>query len=200
MDADGSSERQLWVAAGAGDEAAFRSLWERHARSVRRFCFLRTDDPGWAEDCASIVFLRAWRRRGESLTNGSVRAWLFGIAGNVVREHARSRRRERLALGRIGEPTHTADIADDIAEQMDAEQAARIIHASVAALPDAYREVLALYLRGYSYERAAEALALPLNTVRSRLHRARARIRELAGVSGHGVIDTGPIPIDQRRG
>jgi RNA polymerase sigma-70 factor (ECF subfamily) len=194
MATDGASDGQLWVAAGAGDRAAFRSLWERHAGSVRRFCLLRTGDPAWAEDCASIVFLHAWRRRAERLTNGSVRAWLFGIAENVVRDHKRSLRRERLAVGRIERSTDTPDFADDVAERIDAQQVARIVCASVATLPRRHKEVLTLSCGGLSYRQAAEALGLPINTVRSRLYRARARLRELAGVSGHGVIGTAPAP------
>jgi len=71
-------ERDLWALAGAGDPAAFGALFERHARSVYNFCFRRTADWSVAEDLTSVVFLQAWRHRGDPLRADSVRPMLLG--------------------------------------------------------------------------------------------------------------------------
>jgi RNA polymerase sigma factor (sigma-70 family) len=179
------SDRDLWALARGGERAAFGVLFERHARSVYNFCFRRTADWALAEDLTSVVFLQAWRHRDMPLRGESALPWLLGVAVNVVRDHHRSLRRFRQALQRVAPPADLPDFADDVAGRIDDERAMREVLAVVAQLPIRDRDVLFCSWSGLSYEEIAAGLDLPVGTVRSRLSRARARLRELAETNGH---------------
>lgn len=179
------ADKDLWALASGGDGAAFGVLFERHARSVYNFCFRRTADWALAEDLASIVFLQAWRHRGTPLRGESVLPWLLGVALNVLRDHHRSLRRFRNALQRVPPPIEVPDFADDLAGRIDDERVMREILAIVARLPVRDQDVLSCSWGGLSYEETAATLDLPIGTVRSRLSRAKARLRELAAANGH---------------
>jgi RNA polymerase sigma-70 factor (ECF subfamily) len=180
------NDAELWRLAARGDASAFGVLFERHSRAVYNFCFRRTGDWTVAEDLTSVVFLEAWRRRGEvRLKDGRALPWLLGVAVNVLRNRRRSERRHRAALERL--PIQRAvDFADDADGRLDDELRMRATLRTIAKLPRREQEVLALCVwSGLSYEDAALALNLPVGTVRSRLSRARVRVRELMNDSGH---------------
>ena len=184
------SDPELWQRAVAGEPTAFGELFERHSKAIYMFAFRRTADWSLAEDLASVVFLEAWRRRADvRLVHESALPWLFGIATNVLRNARRSLRRHRAALDRLAiedEP----DFADDLAERLDDRRRMREILVGYAKLPRGEQEVVALCRwSGLSYEETAVALELPIGTVRSRLARARRRLGELDGESGHELDD-----------
>jgi RNA polymerase sigma factor (sigma-70 family) len=180
------TDAELWRAAARGETSAFGVLYERHARAVYNFCFRRTADWAMAEDLTSIVFLEAWRRRGDvRLKDGRALPWLLGVAVNVLRNRRRSERRHRAALERLPIP-RSVDFAEDADGRLDDERRMRATLRTIAKLPRREQEVLALCAwAGLSYEDAALALGLPVGTVRSRLSRARARVRELMSAGGH---------------
>jgi RNA polymerase sigma-70 factor (ECF subfamily) len=166
------------------DPAAFGTLFERHGRAVYNYCFRRTADWSAAEDLTSIVFLEAWRKRKELRIHGdTLLPWLYGVATNVLRNRSRSLRRYRSALARMP-VDHEADFADDAAGRIDNERQMRRVLDSFALLPKRDQDVLALCVwSGLSYEEAAVALDLPVGTVRSRLSRARSRLRDESEIS-----------------
>jgi RNA polymerase sigma factor (sigma-70 family) len=174
---DRRTDLELWRLART-DPEAFGALFERHAAAVHAFCARRTADLAAAEDLTSIVFLEAWRRRDAVQPAGeSVLPWLLGIAHNVVRNAHRARRRHRDALRRLP-VARDGHEAEDIAARVDAERALAEARRAIDALPRRERDVVALVLwSGLSYEEAALALGVPCGTVRSRLSRARARLR-----------------------
>jgi RNA polymerase sigma factor (sigma-70 family) len=180
------TDAELWRLAAGGEAVAFGVLFERHARAVYNFCFRRTADWALAEDLTSIVFLEAWRRRGDvRLKDGRALPWLLGVAVNVLRNRRRAERRHRAALARLT-LARGSDFADDADARLDDERRMRATLRTIAQLPRRDQEVLALCAwAGLSYEDAAIALGLPVGTVRSRLSRARARVRELMSESGH---------------
>lgn len=180
-----SAEIALWTSARAGDADAFGRLFQRHSTLIYNYCFRRVGDWTAAEDLVSVVFLEAWRRRA-SVRPEFGRAWLFGIANNVMRNRLRAHRRHRAALDRLGLPEPEPDFAEETDARLDDERFAKQLIAELERLPRRAQEVLLLCDGvGLTYEEAAFALQTPVGTVRSRLFRARQRMRELTGVFGH---------------
>ncbi|WP_020136003.1 RNA polymerase sigma factor [Streptomyces sp. 351MFTsu5.1] len=168
----------------AGDPDAFAELYDQCARSVYNHAFRLTADWSVAEDVMSATFMEAWRRRTSvDADGGSLRPWLFGIATNVARSHCRGNRRYRAAAGAVaaaGVP-EIADHADETAGRVDDRRRIAATVTALAALRRPEREVLVLCLwEGLEYADAARALGIPVGTVRSRLSRARGRLRKLA--------------------
>ena len=177
MSMDDSAER-LRERARAGDADAFGELFDSCAKAVYNHAFRLVGDWSAAEDVMAQTFLEAWRSRKRiAAGGGSLRPWLLGIATNLARGHRRASRRHVAALLRIGPPPDIPDFSDDVAGRLDDANRITALHLSLSRLrPDEY-EVLALYTwSGLSYAEAAEALGVPVGTVRSRLSRARARL------------------------
>jgi RNA polymerase sigma factor (sigma-70 family) len=185
-----ATDAELWQRAVGGEPDAFGVLFERHAKPVYNYLFRRTADWSLAEDLTSVVFLEAWRRRRDVRLHGDLALpWLLGVATNVLRNRRRSQWRYRAALQRLPNECGV-DFSDDADARVDDERRMRSVLRSLAGLPKRDQEVLALCAwADLSYEEAALALDLPVGTVRSRLSRARARMRELAGETGHEVVN-----------
>lgn len=176
----------LWSRSRAGDADAFGLLFERHARLIYNYCFRRVGDWAAAEDMVSLVFLEAWRRREKELPAGKVLPWLYGIAANVVRNRRRSERRFAAALRRVPEPRPEVDFSESADARLDDERQMRRVLSLIRQLPRREQDVFVLCAwSGLSYENAALALGVPVGTVRSRLSRARRRLRELDPSFGH---------------
>lgn len=176
-----STDLELWSCAAEGNSEAFGALFDKYARDVYNHCFRRTADWSAAEDLTSVVFLEAWRRRGEvRIRHESALPWLLGVANNVLRNRHRSLRRHKTALGQLPAQAYEPDPAEDIAGRIDDEHRMREILALMDRLSPADREVLALCVWSeLTYEEAAVALGIPVGTVRSRLSRARSRLKDL---------------------
>jgi RNA polymerase sigma factor (sigma-70 family) len=185
-----ATDRELWLRAVDGEPDAFGALFERHARRVYNFVFRRTADWALAEDLTSVVFLEAWRRRGEVRLSGEdALPWLLGVATNVLRNQRRSHWRHRAALHRSPRERH-GEFAEAADERLDDERRMGAVLRSLAKLPRREQDVVALCAwSDLSYEEAAIALDIPVGTVRSRLSRARARMRELSAETGHEVAN-----------
>ena len=155
-------------------------LWDAHAQRIYRYCFRRTADRELAEDLTSIVFLEAWRRRGEvELSSETERPWLYGVAANVLRNQWRSQRRYRSALARLPRPRDEADLAQAAVDRLDDQERMAQLLDRLESLPRIELEVLSLCAwEDLSPKEAAVALGVPETTVRTRLHRARKRLRE----------------------
>lgn len=181
------SDLDLWRRAEQGDAESFGVLFDRHARTVYNFCFRRTADWALAEDLTSSVFLEAWRRRGDLRPEQeTLRPWLLGVATNVIRNAARSRRRRDAAEPRAATTSVTPDLADDVAARLDDESLMHRIVVALNMLAPIDRDVLSLFAWGeLSYAEIAEVLGVPIGTVRSRLSRARTRLMELIQINGH---------------
>ena len=175
------TDTQLWARVAAGDADAFGILFERHARSIYNYCFRRTADWAAAEDLTSSTFLEAWRRRSEVRLSGETAlSWLYGVATNLARNRVRAERRGRSALERMprARPDDAPDLAEGVAARIDDERWMREVLDRIAVLSDLDRDVFVLCVwQGLSSEQAAVAVGLAAGTVRSRLARARARLR-----------------------
>ncbi|MFD9126273.1 RNA polymerase sigma factor [Kitasatospora sp. NPDC059571] len=165
----------------AGDRRAFAALFDEHARTVFAHAVRASGDRDLADDMVSLTFLEAWRLRdklrGEVV---SPRAWLLGIATNVMRNTARTARRHRAAMSRLPPREPIPDFADEVVGRItDADTAAAAVQA-LGQLRRGEREVFMLVVwSGLGYAEAAQALGIPVGTVRSRLSRARDRIRKI---------------------
>ena len=162
----------------AGDHDAFGELFDAYARSVYNHAFRLTGDWAQAEDIVSLTFLDAWRLRGKvDEEGGSLRPWLLGIATNVTRNTRRAARRHAAAVSRLPRDEVERDFADEVAARLDDTAELALVRTALATLRRAEREVLALCVwSGLDYRAAAEALGVPVGTVRSRLSRARAKL------------------------
>jgi len=181
-----SSDAELWERSRRGDADAFGLLFDRHARLIYNYCFRRIGNQATAQDMVSVVFLQAWRRREKELPPDKVLPWLYGIATNVVRHQRRSELRFRVALSRLPTPEVGPDVAGAADERIDNERRAHKALNLLRELPRREQDVFVLCVgMELSYEDAALALGVPVGTVRSRLSRARARLREPNSGYGH---------------
>lgn len=180
------SDGELWERSRAGDPDGLGLLFERHARLIYNYCFRRVGSRETAQDLLSIVFLEAWRRRDKKLPPDKVLPWLYGIATNVVRHQHRSERRFAYALSRLPAGGIEPDLAVAADDRVDYERQAQEALSLLQKLPRREQDVFVLCAgMELSYEDAAIALDLRVGTVRSRLSRARARLRELDSGSGN---------------
>ena len=172
---------QLWAEAQRGSPDAVGALFDRHANAIYTYCFRRTGDWALAEDLTSAVFFELLRsRRGHRLSAEAVRPWLFGIALNVIRNQARATRRYRAALERIPPLEAERDFADELVERLADELAMRDILRTIRKLPEPEQDAFTLCAwEGFSSAEAAEILNVPETTVRTRVFRARQRLRSL---------------------
>ena len=154
-------------------------LWDEHAQRIYRYCYRRTADRELAEDLTSVVFLEAWRCRDKAELGGDGELpWLYGIAANVVRNQWRKQRRYRAALARLPRPRDEADLAQDAVDHLAEQEQMRRVVAKLRALPQIEQDVLTLCAwADLSPKETAAALGVPESTVRTRLHRARQRLR-----------------------
>lgn len=148
---------------------AFTIVFERHFDAVHGYAARRVG-PELADEIAAETFARAFdRRRTFDLGRPDARPWLLGIATNLMRRHWRSERRRLDALGRAARAP---------AGHGDSDLNADLVGA-LENLAERDREALLLLAFGdLSYEEIAEALRVPVGTVRSRLARARRVLRE----------------------
>lgn len=180
------SDADLWERSRAGDADAFGLLFERHARLIYNYCFRRVGNRAIAQDLLSMAFLEAWRRRDKELPSDRILPWLYGIATNVVRHQRRSERRYAAALSRLPVTDAEPDFAGTADDYLDYERQAVSALVLLRALPKREQDVFALCVgMELTYEDAALALGVPVGTVRSRLSRARTRLRELDSSHGH---------------
>lgn len=156
---------------------AFAALFDRHAATVHRYLARRVGSA--AEDLLAQTFLVAFERRDRyDADRADALPWLYGIATNVLRRARRDEVRLYRALARTGVDPDVACPADRVAEQVDAAASTATLAGVLAGLPAGDRDVLLLVAwAGLGQEEVAAALGLPLGTVKSRLHRARTRLR-----------------------
>jgi RNA polymerase sigma factor (sigma-70 family) len=177
----------------AGDPDAFAVLFDDHAQAVYRYAAGLTGNWSAAEEVVSLTFLEAWRlRQTVRPDGGSLLPWLLGIAVNVTRNQARAARRHQAAMSRLPAPRPgLPDFADEVTARLDSRDQLVAVRAAVAGLPARERDVLICIWSGLDSAAAAQALGVAEGTIRTRLSRARRRLRELLDDAGpHAGEDT----------
>jgi RNA polymerase sigma factor (sigma-70 family) len=167
----------------------FEAIFDRHYDPVYGY-LSRQVGASVAEELTQEVFLVAFRRRGAFRTNeGSARPWLLGIATNLARRHFRHRTRTWRAYRRQASSPESGseDPWTEADDRLEADSMAVKLRGAMAGLNDDLRAVLLLYALGsLTYPEIAEALEIPIGTVRSRLARARRRMRGELDVTVEG--------------
>lgn len=166
----------------AGDREAFTELYAEYARAVYNHAYRLTGDWSVAEEVMGDTFLDAWRTRARlEPGDGTLKPWLLGVATNKARNANRGIGRRLAFLARRPAPAPVADFADETAGRIDDARQLAAVRTVYGRLRRGEQEVLALCVwSGLDYAQAAQALGIPVGTVRSRLSRARARLRKLA--------------------
>lgn len=169
-----AAERALVERCRAGDEHAFQELVDRHKDLVFALIARTVQDRSRAEDLAQDVFLRV--HRGLPYFRGEARlsTWIYRIVANVcLQNHGKAStvslddERSRITPSRVDRQFDDLELRDRLEK-------------AIARLPANYRLVIAAhYLEGMRYEDLAEALDLPLGTVKVQLHRAKQQLRRL---------------------
>jgi len=162
------------------DPAAFTEFYRAYIGDVTRFVIRRVSDPHLAADLTAEVFLAAIdAAAGYQGSAGGPRAWLYGIARNVIGTEFRRSARERRAESQIaGRRLLEPDDVSRLIEQIDASRQARRLHEDLLALPDGERAVIELVsVDGLSITEAASALGIRPVTARVRLLRARRALQ-----------------------
>jgi RNA polymerase sigma-70 factor (ECF subfamily) len=165
------------IAASGGDPDAFTALFERHWDSLYRFCLSRAGSAG--EDIAAEAFRVAFDRRTRyDARYRDARPWLFGIATNLLRDHFRAAKREESKLNRSA-ARDELPCGDPAVDGLERQLLGPHLAAALESIPAADRDALLLLAwADLDYEQIAEALGIALGTVRSRIYRARQRVRE----------------------
>jgi RNA polymerase sigma-70 factor (ECF subfamily) len=170
-----------------GDRAAFARLVDLHQRAVFGLCLRLLQEREEARDAAQETFVRAWGALATYDPSNPFAPWLLRIARNhcidLVRRRLPAERRVELDAPRPGDREQHSDLPDGAArpadEQLAEAQQASAVGAAVAALPRNYREVIHLFhVEHMSYKEIAATMEVPIGTVMTWLHRARARLRE----------------------
>ncbi len=166
---------------GGEDPApVFGRLFDAHARPLHRYLARRAGSET-AHDLVAETFLVALRRRDSYRPeSGTARAWLYGIATNLLRHHLRGETRALTATARLAHEHESTVAGHDsrVADQVDAQVRAARLAGALAQLAPADRDTLLLVSwAGLEPAEAAEALGVPPGTVRSRLHRVRRWLR-----------------------
>jgi RNA polymerase sigma factor (sigma-70 family) len=174
------------IASSMTSPSSFGELFDRHATTMFRY-FVRRVGPDQADSLLGDLFRIAFERRASFDTaRPEARPWLYGIASNLLAKHRRREARRLQATARLVRRTTTpADPFDDVDARLDAANLWTRIAAAIATLPTGERDALLLFAwEDLPYDQIASALDIQVGTVRSRLNRARARLRELVGETG----------------
>jgi RNA polymerase sigma-70 factor (ECF subfamily) len=168
----GVSDEEDWARAVAGEGEAFGRIFDRHRHRIRRHALGLAPSRHEAEDVVSITFLEAWRRRqAVRFVDRSILPWLLRTATYTCLNLARSERRHRIALSRL-------PVDDAISDPAELEHD-RPVFAAMRRLTARDQEIITLcVLEDLSAEDAGRLLGIRAPSARSRLSRARARLRD----------------------
>lgn len=179
------TDDQLISLSKDGNLGAFNTLVERYQSALYSLCLRLTGAREPAEDATQEAFLSAYRAIGR-FQGGSVRSWLFRIAANECKDELRRRSRKDLALSLDRPMAGTDDQHYDVADPSpgppvlaEYREFGELVQRALDLLPEDQRTIVVLVdLHGLDYGEAAEVTGAALGTVKSRVSRARARLRE----------------------
>ena len=178
-----NSDRALLARVVKHDHAAHRSLFDRYYRRVFSFVQRRVRDEGLAEEVTADVFFEVWRNAASYRGESPVSTWIFGIANLKALSARRFYAQPRRASVRVTPDEVLSRVADpgDAGAAIDARDELTRVLGAIEKLPEGQREVLRLaFLEGRSYPEIAEELQISEANVKTRVNRARTRLRSLS--------------------
>lgn len=192
----GRSDEELVEACQAGEASAFDFLVARWEDRIRGACYRFLGSEEEARDVAQEAFLKAYRAIGGFKREARFSSWLYQIATNLCRDRLRRRRtRATVSLeemeetgGAIAETRPGAD------ERLLQDDLARVVRRAIEALAEEQREVLILKeYEGLTFLEIAQALDVPVSTVKTRLYRGLGQLRQR--LEREGVRSAAPVPV-----
>lgn len=180
-----SSDEDLVRRLSRGDAVALRQLMDRYKGPLHGYLCRLLASPQDAEDLLQDTFVRVLRHAARFDAKRTFRPWLYSIATNLARNTFRSRSyRDAVPLDRddddgAGLAAQLAGRGERPGDAIERDEAAKQVRAAVDVLPEKGRAAVVLfYYQGLSYDEIAEALDIPVGTVKSRIHNAMARLAQ----------------------
>jgi RNA polymerase sigma factor (sigma-70 family) len=188
--ADADADDAAVIRLSRHEPEQFTVLFRRHAPHIQRYVVRRLGQDA-ADDIVAETFLLAFRQRDTyDQARADARPWLYGIATNLIGRHRRAEIRLYRALARTGADPVLEPFTDRVDDRVSASTASRRLAAGLARLPTELRDTLLLVAwSGLSYQEAATALGIPVGTVRSRMSRARSKLRRTLGGTNPATSD-----------
>jgi RNA polymerase sigma-70 factor, ECF subfamily len=185
-----ASDQQIVAWAQDGAESAFRELVRRYQRPVFSLIYRMVRDREAAEDLAQETFIKVLNAIDSYRPEHKFSSWIFKIANNAAIDHLRRRTPDVLSLE--GAPDAVSaerqeatalqvrDRGESPLEELEARELGSHIEGAIARLRPEYRACILLrHVEGRAYEEIAAVLGLPLGTVKTYIHRARAELRDI---------------------
>jgi RNA polymerase sigma-70 factor (ECF subfamily) len=173
-----TDDARLLAGARRGQETAFLALYERHRTPIFRFAWRFTGSPQTAEDITQECFLALFAGNTFDPKQGSLRAYLFGIARYLAMKRLRIEERESPGLADEAPADESAPAAYDTLGDLIGQERSEAVGRAVAALPALQKEALILFeYEDLSLEEIAQVAGIEVGAVKARLHRARETLR-----------------------
>jgi RNA polymerase sigma-70 factor (ECF subfamily) len=187
------ADEELIARVLAGDQASYETLVTRYRDYVYTIAVRIVGNDEDAEDVAQEAFVRAYRALPRFRGDSKFSSWLYRIATNRALTHLKKRRRRAVTVDIAAGPHIEAGAIDDGRRAETSPELAvrdaefrRAVRAAVLELPEQYRVVVTLfYLEERSYKEVAATLGIPMGTLKTHLHRARALLRDI--LTGHDL-------------
>lgn len=170
-----------YVVGGDDREAAFHELVSRYERRVYAICFRYFGNHADAQDATQDAFLAVARRGGTFRGDSKLSTWLYRVAVNACNDIARKRRRRpQSPVEDITATAEAAGIDDPGPDPQTLRETELEVHRALAQLDETSRTLVVLVaIEGFTYQDAAGIVDMPIGTVKSRVHRAKAELAEL---------------------
>jgi len=192
LDLTGVTDQEVVERASTGSEAAYRELVRRYQRPVFSLIYRMVRDRELAEDLTQETFVKVLNAIDRYRPEYKFSSWIFKIANNAAIDHLRRRELDTLSLD--GGPDavtpdrvqatslQLGDGAESQLEELEARELGTQIERAIGALRPEYRACIIMrHVEGRAYDEIADVLDLPLGTVKTYIHRARAELRESLG-------------------